>query len=195
MYEYLIINFIFFYFRVNTEQIDSLLKHLPSGIPTIAPSDHSFNSKMKRNDDEKIMDKIHGTTVEEKSPPRRSRLPPGHPKIPIITPPSSSSGLENFGSQQNFRSFGQSIVSQTIRKPDGSYETRRILRDSDGNTKTTVTRTIDGKTETITTYDNSVGNSTTPAYIKPNDTEKSLLKHDQNMKINQDGYTLPKNLW
>ncbi|CAD7000000.1 unnamed protein product [Ceratitis capitata] len=57
------------------------------------------------------------------------------------------------------QNVSQSIMSKTIRKPDGSYETTKITKDSQGNTTTTVTRTVDGKSETITTYDNALGNT------------------------------------
>lgn len=48
----------------------------------------------------------------------------------------------------SMRSFSKSVSIQTVRKPDGSVETRRTEKDSDGNVKTTVTTSQDGDQST-----------------------------------------------
>lgn len=89
--------------------------------------------------------------------------------------------------------FSQSVMSKTIRKPDGSYETTKITKDSQGNTTTTITRTIDGKTETTTTYDNAAGSGT----IKQR--EGNIAKREEysnrNIFVTKEGYAVPRNLW
>ncbi|XP_034952117.1 HCLS1-associated protein X-1 [Chelonus insularis] len=51
----------------------------------------------------------------------------------------------------NFHSFGQSIVSQTVRRPDGSIEEKKTVTDSQGNAETTVRRKIGDKIYTVIT--------------------------------------------
>ncbi|XP_014204099.1 HCLS1-associated protein X-1 isoform X2 [Copidosoma floridanum] len=53
--------------------------------------------------------------------------------------------------QFSFRSFGKSVSTQFVRRPDGSLEQRRTVRDSDGNEETTVTRQIGDKVHTVVT--------------------------------------------
>ncbi|XP_011314801.1 HCLS1-associated protein X-1 [Fopius arisanus] len=48
-----------------------------------------------------------------------------------------------------FRSFGQSIVSQTIRRPDGSIEERRTTKDNEGNSETIVKHRMGEKIHTV----------------------------------------------
>lgn len=139
--------------------------------------------KIKRTEEEIIMDRIHGTQLKEDEPPIRRR--------PITKNPHN--GVFE-GTFQGPKIFGQSIISQSIRKPDGTLETRRIVRDSEGNTKTTVTRTVNGKTETTTSIENG---GSLKKIIEPRgfETGFNILNLDRNMFVTRAGYTLPKNLW
>lgn len=91
--------------------------------------------------------------------------------------------------------FGQSLINQTVRKPDGSTETKQIIRDSSGNVKTTVTRTKNGKTETVTSY----GKPGEGGMLKPpkmtEDYGDTGFWMDKNIFVNKNGYALPMNLW
>lgn len=140
--------------------------------------------KIKRTEAETIMDRIHGTQLKDDEPPIRRRQ---------ITKTPHNGAFE--GTFQGPKIFGQSIISQSIRKPDGTMETKRIVRDSEGNTKTTLTRTVNGKTETTTTIEND-GNLK-KKMIEPRgfETGFNILNLDRNMFVTRAGYTLPKNLW
>lgn len=175
--------------KINTEQIESLIKKIPTepGALSSSPSFRNSSVTPKRTDEEKIFDKIHGSTPE--SPVRAA---PVHPRLPhprIATP----HGFSGLGANANMKSFGQSIISQTIRKPDGSYETRRMVRDTDGNTKTTVTRTIDGKTETVTSYGPNDPSAATRESVLEASKVQTIVDLDQNYSVTREGYMLPKN--
>ncbi|KAJ8672669.1 hypothetical protein QAD02_003929 [Eretmocerus hayati] len=63
-------------------------------------------------------------------------------------PPSKT---DRFTPKFSFRSFGSSVSTQIVRRPDGSVEERRTMRDSDGNEEIRVTRQIGDKMHTIVT--------------------------------------------
>lgn len=180
--------------KINTEQIESFMKRLPTEPGALSSSPRFLNADVtiKRTDVEKIFDKIHGTTYEAPAPvrvaPIHPRLPHGHPRI--VTPHGGFNGLVP---NPSIKSFGQSIISQTIRKPDGTYETRRMVRDPDGNTKTTVTRTIDGKTETVTSYGNDANAATRESVLEASKIP-TIVELDQNFSVTREGYMFPKNL-
>lgn len=141
----------------------------------------------KKTDEETIWDRIHGTFVEETKPvtPRRNnqqllkKLP--HPRGGVFE-----------GAFQGPKVFRQSVMTQVIRKPDGSTETRRTVRDADGTENTTVTkRTTDGKVETITQPGN--GKMVRQPIVEPGHIS-SLLRCDRNVFVTKDGYAIPK-LW
>lgn len=148
--------------------------------PTIKKSEIKIK---KRTDDEIIMDRIHGTQLKEDEPPIRRRQITKNPHNGVFE-----------GTFQGPKIFGQSIISQSIRKPDGTLETRRIVRDSEGNTKTTVTRMVNGKTETTTSIENG-GNLKKIIEPRGFETGFNILNLDRNMFVTRAGYTLPKNLW
>jgi hypothetical protein len=152
----------------------------------------------KLTDEEKIMDIIHGTYMEEIVPvkPRKrhvhkapfsphhfSALPPFHD----FPPPSSSS--PHASSSASSKSWGRTVIS--IRNPDGSHETRNIEKSPDGSTKTTITKK------------DAEGNSSTQSYIgdesKGNivalDQSKAAAPssndHNERNLINHDGYKIP----
>ncbi|XP_066992295.1 HCLS1-associated protein X-1 [Anabrus simplex] len=49
------------------------------------------------------------------------------------------------------QTYGQSIVSKTVRRPDGSVEHHRTVKDNKGNEETTVTRRIGDQSYSVTT--------------------------------------------
>ncbi|XP_044592252.1 HCLS1-associated protein X-1 isoform X2 [Cotesia glomerata] len=60
-------------------------------------------------------------------------------------------------SRFNFSSFGKSVTSQTIRRPDGSVEERQSVTDSEGNCETTIKRQIGDKIYTSVTKRDKYG--------------------------------------
>lgn len=88
-------------------------------------------------------------------------------------------------------------MTKTIRKPDGTYETTKITQDSQGNKTTTVTRTVNGKTETITSNDGEAGIGASKAQIMPKQDDKkdAVYRFNRNVYVSKEGYALPRNLW
>ncbi len=140
----------------------------------------------KKTDEETIWDRIHGTFVDDKkpNPPKRNqqlmkKLP--HPRGGVFE-----------GAFQGPKVFRQSVMTQVIRKPDGSTETRRTVRDAEGNENTTVTkRTNEGKIETFS-YPGTGKIVQKP--VVEQDNISSLLACDRNVFVTKDGYAIPK-LW
>lgn len=105
--------------------------------------------------------------------------------------------------------FRQSVMTKTVRKPDGSYETTKVTTDSDGNKTTSVTRTVNGKSETVTTYDGAAGGGLNPGngggvtipYAGNGNNDESELQQqqqvysDRNIYVTKQGYAVPRNLW
>uniref|UniRef100_A0A8D8MX36 (northern house mosquito) hypothetical protein n=1 Tax=Culex pipiens TaxID=7175 RepID=A0A8D8MX36_CULPI len=166
--------------------------------------------KLKLTDEQKFMDWIHGIKGSDGSSSMAAVRPPAR-RMP---PQRYHDGIFE-GTFQGPRMFGQSIISQTIRKPDGTYETRKTVRDSEGHTQTTITRsTAEGRKETITTYDggDADGGPTTPkpffgqgpppppaASSSSSSLAATLLNLDaaggRKHLFAQNGYVLPRNLW
>ncbi|XP_053694652.1 uncharacterized protein LOC128742343 [Sabethes cyaneus] len=196
--------------EIYPEQLHTLLQRISPDLKELLPkkrdaqdsSPSKAKPKPKLTDEQKFMDWIHGYKESDPLPSIFSR---GSRRVPSQR---FHDGIFE-GTFQGPRMFGQSIISQTIRKPDGTYETRKTVRDSEGHTKTTITRsTKDGQKETITTYGDDGG----PAAIKPffegtivpSDSDKkdsfaqALLGSDSNCSkhlYSKNGYVLPKNLW
>lgn len=89
-----------------------------------------------------------------------------------------------------------------------SYETRKTVRDSEGHTQTTITRSSkDGQKETITTYGDEGGSTAKPFFEKTlpqqgggsdESVAGALLGLNQGCRkhlFSKNGYVLPKNLW
>lgn len=99
-------------------------------VPFISSSpglQRSDRSKNKPTEDERVLDRIHGTVpVEPESGMLSKRhaiapfMPPGHPRIDIWTPPGAGSGV---GGRRMF----QGIITTTVRRPDGVSEGIRIV--------------------------------------------------------------------
>lgn len=174
--------------EIYADQLHSLLQRIS---PELEKSSNmktfvDGTKKTKKTDEETIWDRIHGTFVEDSkpSPQRRNqqllkKLP--HPRGGVFE-----------GAFQGPKVFRQSVMTQVVRKPDGSTETCRTVRDAEGNENTTVTkRTSDGKVETFSYPGN--GKMVQKPLIEPGRIP-SLFSCDRNVFVTKDGYAIPK-LW
>lgn len=175
--------------QLYAEQLDTLLKRIsPDATPKnlIAPKFTPAPRKVKISDEDKIMDIIHGTFKEEVVPvkPRRRHVQ----KIPAS--PHHFGGMPPFDlPPSSGRTWGRTVIS--IRKQDGSCETRKMERTADGQTKTTITKTdSDGSSSTRTFMGDekqeTIKAKATPAVIE-NHAERHLLMID--------GYKVPCLWW
>lgn len=170
----------------------------------IAPEKSQTVSKVtkevvKRTEEQQVMDYIHDTVQAPPVVPPRPRSSSAHrrPTTPTPHPGVPQQGLFDGNSP---RVFGQSIISQTIRKPDGSYETKKTVRDSNGEVKTTIIRSENGNVQRITTYSDDKGNSLLPpknnSKTDPNESsDEAMVSLDRTMYLNKEGYTMPRNLF
>lgn len=133
--------------QLYADQLDTLIKRIsPESIPKDAIAKAS-PKKVKVLDEDKIFDIIHGTFPEEIVPvrPRKRQVQ----KIPAS--PHHFGGLPPFDlpPSSGRTTWGQTVM--TIRKQDGSSETRKMERTPNGQTKTTITKTdSDGSSSTQT---------------------------------------------
>lgn len=196
--------------EIYADQLHTLLQRITPELNNMIPADifernikTPTESKVviprKLTDEEKIWNQIHGNVVEDTAPPKRvtiSRKP--HQQIP-----HHGGAFEGIvGGPKTFR---QGYSFQIIRKP-GCNETRRTVTDKDGNTKTIIRRTVDGKTETTTTYngvdvnDKAIietdlkANNGIGKMIEPQ-RKNGILDCGSNLYVTKDGFVLPKNLW
>lgn len=186
--------------KIYADQLDTLLKrispeHAPkSELKVIAPV-----KKVKQPDEDKIMDKIHGTFREEVIPPRPTRRAkvqklPVHPHHfggipPYDFPPAQSAPNTHAAS----RSWGKTVIS--IRNADGTYETRKVERSPDGQTKTTITKkNQDGtsSTQTIRGDGSGSGNVNTQKTSLP---DLSSDEYAERNLVTKNGYKIPCLFW
>lgn len=167
--------------QLYADQLDTLLKRIsPEFAPKEATPRPSVQKKFKQPDEEKIIDIIHGTFREEIVPikPRKRQIQ----KVPAS--PHHFGGLPPFDlppSSSRSQSWGKTVIS--IRKQDGSYETRKMERSPDGQTRTTITKTdSDGSSSTQT----FTGESQKPTVAQPTNTN-----YEHRNMIKFDGYTIP----
>jgi hypothetical protein len=169
------------------EKFNSILQKL-------APNENKNNEVIlparKLTDEEKIMDKIHGTFKEEvrKVPPRSKDHRKGQVQKAPFTP------HHHFGHHfeppsQNRMSFGKTVI--TVRNSDGSSETRKIERLADGSVKTTITKSdADGnKSKEIFSGDQAIsdgGPKTEPTARNPQKPHE-----ERNLIVTSDGYKIP----
>lgn len=163
--------------QLYADQLDTLLKRIS---PNLIPKDATPMQKKKLLDEEKIMDIIHGTYREEVVPakPRKRQAQ----KIPASAAPHHFGGLPPFDfPTSSGRTWAKTVIS--IRKQDGSFETRKMERAPDGQTTTTITKTdSDGLSSTQTfTGDEQRSIAMTPA---------SGIHEERNL-IMFDGYKIP----
>lgn len=178
--------------EIYADQLRTLLQRISPEIKAVLPNEQNIklsnNEKKNKTDDEKIMDRIHGLFKEDIPASKTDR------RLIMKGPPAPGSGSTFAGTFQGPRTFGQSIMQQTIRKPDGSIESRRTVRDSEGNSKTTITRTKNGETETVVTENTKADPVITEKTYTPADFSSQIQLNDY-MYLNENGYTLPKNMW
>uniref|UniRef100_A0A182Q2X9 Uncharacterized protein n=1 Tax=Anopheles farauti TaxID=69004 RepID=A0A182Q2X9_9DIPT len=201
--------------EIYADQLHSLLQRLSPDLKELMPKKRSEamgpngqngpSVRRKLTDEEKVMQLIHGITEQKDQAATVTKPQKRHGGLQQRFP---EGGLFE-GAFQGPRMFGQSIISQTIRRPDGSYETRRTVRDSEGNTQTTVTLSSkDGRKETVTTtYDETgkilgadgegirKGGGGGGGGGNEYATAGALLALDGKFGLNKNGYVLPKNLW
>lgn len=167
--------------QLYADQLDTLLKRIS---PDLIPKDSNAKvplKKVKPVDEDKILDIIHGTFKEEVVPvkPRKRQVQ----KIPAS--PHHFGGLPPFDlpPSSGRQTWGQTVM--TIRKQDGSFETRKMERTSDGQTKTTITKTDpDGSSSTQTfTGEGQKMIQTKPTPASGNHAERNLTMFD--------GYKIP----
>ncbi|XP_053959686.1 uncharacterized protein LOC128864180 [Anastrepha ludens] len=191
--------------EIYADQLHSLMQRLSQNeeLPNILPrnDNKAFRTaitKRKLTDEEKILGRIHGT-LDNDDVPKQPRMPGPRPEMMTPMTPMIPRGPTPFGggvfegTYQGPKMFSQSVMSNTIRKPDGSYETTKITKDSQGNTTTTITRTIEGKSETVTAYNNAAGSGT----IKQKEGSSTKMEEysDRNISVTKEGYAVPRNLW
>ncbi|XP_055685484.1 uncharacterized protein LOC129791364 [Lutzomyia longipalpis] len=173
----------------NSGKLTTILDNLP---PNNTPQKSLPEKQQQQHltDEEKIMAKIHGTEVKEEETKKFGSNPRYAP--PKMTPmhPNFKSSVPITGGN---KFFGHSIITETVRKPDGSIESRRVVRDVDGNVKTTISRTVGGETKTVTTFNNRTEGDQKKTPEGKDDDGKCAT--DRNLFVSPNGYTLPKNLW
>lgn len=200
--------------EIYAEQLHTLLQRISPDIENFFPKKrlNKSNNDEKRNiapaivpkqpkltDEEKIWNQIHGNEIQEKQQKRPAVATPFFKRQPKY------GGGVFEGAIQGPKMFSQSVVVQSVRKPDGSYETKQTVHDANGQTKTTITRSINGKTETVTSYANAHG----PQIPAPADAGEpkadgaaidnpifaTIIGNNRNLTVSKDGYLMPKNLW
>ncbi|XP_017063288.2 uncharacterized protein LOC108102660 [Drosophila eugracilis] len=201
--------------EIYADQLHSLIQRLnpeekldlgDQAMGNILPSNqHGYRKgcqRAKLTDEEIIMGRIHGTISadgESKSCTRPPR-PPINNKPDIMTPMTPMlprSGMTPFGgvfdgNYQGPKLFSQSVMTKTVRKPDGSYETTKVTQDSSGHKTTTITKMIDGRKETIVTHD---GGEATIGLGGKQQKEVAVAHGERNIFVTKEGYAMPRNLW
>ncbi|KAH8293090.1 hypothetical protein KR044_001647 [Drosophila immigrans] len=200
--------------EIYPDQLYSLIQRMnPDAEPghdNILPSNQrrSFPRATKLSDEELIMGRIHGTLGMDgdlkSNALRPSPRPPSNGKPSMMTPmtPFGGGGGIFDGSYQGPKMFSQSVMTKTVRKPDGSYETTKVTQDSSGQKTTTVTRMIDGRQETVVTHDkNRVGGGGggggegAGVGAGAGAGAGTQTYSNRNLFVTKEGYAMPRNLW
>ena len=174
--------------QIYADQLDTLLKRIsPEFTPnsSSAPQDAAANQKkkFKQSDEDKIMDIIHGTYREEIVPvkPRKRQVQ----KVPAMQSPHHF-GLPPFDlPPTGSRTWGKTVIS--IRKPDGTYETRKTERSPDGQTTTTITKTDTDGTKSTQTFMGEGGK----AQAAQKSAEAGANYNERNLLTTSEGYKIP----
>lgn len=170
------------------DQLDALLKQVSPDFRGILPDSNPSTPKKKLvlTDEQKVFDKLHGT-YQDPNPytprPRPKKIP--QRKVPSFNfdgtpiPPVTS------------KSWGKTIIS--VRRPDGTFETRKTERNGDGSVITTITKTgADGRQVTQTFNSDSKAIKPLPAATT---TEMETGRYDPEKNLRDcDGYKVPV-LW
>ncbi|KAH8402976.1 hypothetical protein KR222_001988 [Zaprionus bogoriensis] len=161
--------------------------------------------RVRLSDEELIMGQIHGTLNSDGEQLRPNVMRPARPPSPsppsgkpnIMTPmtPFGGAGAGGVfdGSYQGPKMFSQSVMTKTVRKPDGSYETTKVTQDSSGQKTTTVTRMVDGRKETVVTHDGIRAAGATGAGAGAGAEAAGVA--NRNIFVTKEGYAMPRNLW
>lgn len=187
--------------EIYADQLHSLLQRISPEMEAMVPKlkavlkNKGTNSvgavsaaPMKRSDEETIWDRIHGTYTESAVAPPANKARP-----PIVGKQPSRSGVFE-GAFQGPKVFRQSIMTQIVRKPDGSYETKRTVLDANGHTNTVVTRTTsDGRSETLSSSTDGSNSTGSQPMLPAGD--YGIKMPDRNIYVTKDGYAMPKNIW
>lgn len=156
----------------------------------------SVTPARKLTDEEKIWNQIHGNVNDEKGP--TDAKPSIRNSVTKRMPPKNGAFEGVIGGPKTFR---QGYTFEMVRKP-GLSECRRTVIDENGNTKTVIRRIVDGKQETITTFNGQpiddgqtikkpmIATAALPATVG-----NATLDCGRNLFVTKDGYVLPKNLW
>ncbi|XP_055837044.1 uncharacterized protein LOC129905571 [Episyrphus balteatus] len=179
--------------EIKSNQLHSLLQRavVPEMSNILPRNDNRarmLQPKKKLSDEETILGRIHGTLLDDET------RPPAKGGPDMIAPPIKTPFGGVFeGAYQGPKMFRQSVMVQTVRKPDGSYETTKVTQDSEGNTQTQTTRTINGKSETVTSFSKNNKNNEIVSARKAIGNASSYS--DRNIYVSKQGYALPMNLW
>lgn len=170
--------------KLYAEQLDTLLKRISPGLApqNVGPTPPVVQKKAKILDADKILDIIHGTFKEEITlvKPRKRQVQ----KVP--SSPHHFGGLPSFDMpQSSSRTWGKTVM--TIRKQDGSCETRRMERSPDGQTKTTITKTDSNGTSSTETF---TGDGQ-QILVKPVQAPQANGNYAERHLIMFDGYKIP----
>lgn len=183
--------------EIYADQLHSLLQRIsPENLKPKPFVDETGNNRKievnkKPTDEEIIFDKIHGIDENKMAEqlPAMKKFGDAQPRVRI---PHHGGAFEGF--VDGPKTHRQTFSYQMIRKPGGSYSTSTVV-DPEGNTKTIIKRTVDGETKTQTLVNgvDIAGNGQTFDSIeKSNDW---IIDSGRYLRVNKDGYALPKNLW
>lgn len=174
--------------RLNPEEgHENILRSNQRGLRKTAP-------RLKLSDEEIIMGRIHGTLNadgEMKPAVLLPSRPPPNGKPNIMTPMTPFGGVFD-GTYQGPKMFSQSVMTKTVRKPDGSYETTKVTQDSSGQKTTTVTRVVDGRKETTVKQEGTAAGNAGSMVAAGGDRKAYLSR---NIFVTKEGYAMPRNLW
>lgn len=160
-----------------------------------------LGKRVRLSDEEQIMGRIHGTLSadggEIKPNIMRPARPPASPpsgggKPSIMTPMTPFGGVFD-GSYSGPKMFSQSVMTKTVRKPDGTYETTKVTQDSSGQKTTTVTRMVNGRQETVVTQDG--GAVVAAVGVGAGTSAAGVGVANRNIYVTKEGYAMPRNLW
>jgi hypothetical protein len=174
--------------QIYAEQLDALLKRISPDFKEVLPEEKASTpkKKLRLTDEQKIMDMIHGTFKEEvfTPRPRAKKLPPAR-KTPHFNfdgtpiPPHAS------------RTWGRTVIS--IRRPDGTFETRKTERNSDGSVVTTITKTERDGTQSTETFNSGNKKHQQDIQVQP-PTQATIDETEYNPEKNLrifNGYKIP----
>jgi hypothetical protein len=175
--------------QIYADQLDALLKRVSPDFKGILPEDKPMSpkKKLRLTDEQKIMDMIHGTFKEEVFVPRPRAKKPQPRKTPSFN--FDGSPLPPAGRT----TWGRTIIS--IRKPDGTFETRKTERNSDGSVVTTITKTDKNGTKLTETFDSSQGAQGSQETKKFPAVQREASEYDPEKNLRDfNGYQIPV-LW